>query len=331
MYSTVLKWIVYFLFSLCIAQAYSAELSGKSSEKKESISSFKEILYVGHRKLSNATMISTNWIDSFFGNKKYLEEQNGTRLRLYHIFSKRESTDLTSETAFKFNLRFPNLEKRLQFSIEKKGSSELATTATPESRLSTEANKNNTDLRAGASYYLKQFVKVDAKLTAGFKLEVPPKDIPPKLFANFRLSKVFKISENWSTKAVSNSFWLQKDGVGESVTVDFDRVINKNLLFRFINESTWLDSTSVINTAHGPTLFQRLSSRRAISYNGRFNYSSKPKYRLQNIIWSVSYRQNILKNWFFYELTPFAETNKLNNFNYTPGVSFKLELVVGEF
>jgi hypothetical protein len=315
--------ILYLSFSI-IPYAFSASSNIETKEKKTG--GLKDKVYTAHDVLSKKLMTTTNWIDSFFGNKKYLEEQNGSRLRFFNIFSKFESDKFRSQPAFKFNFRFPNLQKKLQINFEKRGKNETNLTAIPETRLSTEDGRTEDDLRSSASYFLDNMLDFKIKVTAGARIRWPV-----KLFGNLRISREFLFPRNWEFRIISNSFWEQVEGYGESFSADFSKQLSENFLFRFVNETTWLDDSDITYVAHGPSLYQRLSVRRVISYNARVNYNNRPTYHLQNYALSVIYRQNIMKQFLFYELVPQVSFDKSRNFKAKSGIALKIELTIGGF
>lgn len=296
--------------------------------EEESISAIKKLkssIYGTQAFLSEQIMISTNWVDTFFGNKKFLEERNGSRIRLYNISQVSESDNFENDTAYRLSLRFPNLQKHLQFHLEKRASEETEITPVSELELSTDSELPNDEIRGGLSYFFKDYLDFNFKLTAGVLISLDPTP-----YSKFRISRDYDFIENWSTRFITTSYWDHKNLFSQSTSLDFDRVLNDKMEFRFINESTWSDSSDTLNASHGPSLYQKLSKRRVISYNFRANYSNRPRYQLERYLFSMVYRQNISKNWFFYELTPFWQFERARNFKDDPGISFKVEFIIGD-
>lgn len=313
-----------FFFSLVSAQEDNSKNDNK--DPFSSLEAFKNNLYSAHEILSKNIMRSTNWVDSFFGNKKQFDEQNGTRLNFYHILSKFESEDVQARPGIKINLKFPNLEKKLQINIEKRASNEDTASPIAESNLLTERDLPNKDLRTSASLFLKNLSDLNIKFTAGVRIK-----IPPRVFSHFRVSKIVPLPFEWNMKSISTSYWEQVEGVGQSLSVDFDRRISDLFLLRIVNESAWTDENDTISSSHGPSLFQKISLRRAISYNFRFNYLNRPNYRIDNYSASISYRQNISKSWLFYELVPQINFARIRNFKSNLGIALKTEFSIGDF
>ncbi len=316
--------ILLFLQNIVFA---SQKREQQSPEKERTIfQDLKQSFYEGHGHLSTSLLIATNWIDSFFGDKKSLEEKNGTRLRVYYIASKEESSDFTAEPAFKLDLKLPNLQKKLQISFEKSAKSEKQAGLSPENKPSTDKRVEKEEVRGSISLFLNEVLDFDLKFTTGVKA-----NIPPRLFSNFRISREYNIPGGWTLRTISNTFWEQVPGFGQSLTGDFERTLSDNLLLRVINESTWLDESDEITASHGPTLFQRLSSRRVVSYNIRANYTNRPQYQLDAYVFNLVYRQNISKGWLFYEIVPTISFPRSYNFKSRLALAAKIECLIGDF
>lgn len=319
--SLLLRFKLFFFISLTSLYAQENNQTATFDRIQEGIDNTQSFL-------SKKVLNTTNWIDSFFGNKKSLDEQNGSRVRLFYILSKEESQDFDHTPSYKVDIRLPNLQKKIQISLESSQDSEAAT-PTPETQLSTESDSPvNTQggERGSISYFFKELAETKFKLSAGARF-----GIPPRVFTNFRASKEHDLGYFWKLRAISNTFWEQDQGFGESLSMDFSKELSSNLNIRLVNEATWLDSSDTINASHGPTLFHILSKRRIVSYNYRQNYSNRPNYRLNEHLLNIVYRQNIHDNWLFYEMIPSLRFARYDHFHSHLGVTVKVECLIGSF
>lgn len=258
-------------------------------------------------------------VDRFFVNPKNVETYNHTSLRFYQIFSKIEGEDFSSDFNFRLNVDLPNLEKRFKFSLERRTSKESNAISESKDELVTENDREN-ETRGGFSF-LQNLAAFDLKLSTGVRI-----DIPPTPFSELKISRdeeVFGLLLN----IYSNTFWSHRGGFGQSLALDLSRDITEFSLLRFVNESTWLDSTDRILVSHGPSYYYSLSKRRVMSFNARLNYVNRPHYRLENYDLSISYRQVLVDDIFFYELIPGLTFPRDINFKRQPSIALKLELV----
>ena len=123
----------------------------------------------------------------------------------------------------------------------------------------------------------------------------------------------------------------QDQGAGQSLSIDGDRQIVDDLSFRFVNESTWLDLTDELSTSHGPSFYYKISNRRAVSFNSRANLSNRPQYEIDNYDFNLVYRQNLHKEWLYYELIPSINFSRERSFHSHLGITGKVEFFVGSF
>lgn len=280
---------------------------------------------VSERLLNYHAQVGTNLrslaaqIDKFFVNPKNVEEYNRTNLRFYQIFSKVEGQDFNSDFNFKLNVDLPNLKRRFKFSLERRTSKESNAISESKEELVTESDRVN-ETRGGFSF-LNSVAAFDMKLSTGVRI-----DIPPTPFAEFKLSRD---EELWGLllNIYTNTFWSHRGGLGQSAAIDFSRDLTTYLLLRFVNEGTWLDSTDRILVSHGPSFYYTLSKRRVAAFNARLNYANRPHYRLENYDLSLSYRQVLVDDIFFYELIPGLTFPREINFKRQPSIALKLELV----
>lgn len=258
-------------------------------------------------------------IDSFFINPKNVEEHNRTSLRFYQVFSKVESDDFHQDFNFRLNVDLPNLEKRFKFSLERRTSKESNAISESKEELVTESDRVN-ETRGGFSF-LQSIAAFDLKLSTGVRI-----DIPPTPFAELKLSRDEELL-NLLVNIYTNTFWSHRSGVGQSAAIDLSKSLTSELLLRFVNEATWLDTTDRILSSHGPSLYYRFSNRRMASLNARANYNNRPHYRLENYDLSFSYRQVLVDDIFFCEIIPGLTFPRETNFKRQPSIALKLELV----
>lgn len=279
-----------------------------------------------HSYVSKRLMVFTNWFDSFFGTKQSLEEQNQSRIRVYHLLSRGEKGPINQSPGYNVQLRFPNLQKRVQLNFEKEASNETDTPSLEENQIESNPLPPDTDFRGGLSFFWREVYRFNFKLSAGVKVSLDPTP-----YANFRISRNFIYNKKTKSHLILETFWDKKNNYGQNASFDLNRKLNDTFLFRFANDFTWLDDTDTISASHGPTLFHRINHRMALSYNIRAGYANRPDYRVQSYNFSITFRQNLYKDWFYYDLTPFLAFNRSSNFRREPGASFKLEVSVGNF
>lgn len=75
--------------------------------------------------------------------------------------------------------------------------------------------------------------------------------------------------------------------------------------------------------------FYRLSERAAVQYSvGTYAYT-RPSWATQNYRTSLLYRRNFFRPWLFYEVEPFWEWPKAQDFGTVTGITLRLEMLLG--
>ncbi len=317
-----MKWLVIlsFLFvSASFSQSIESTLNGN-----ESSFSMKESVYGGQQWLSDQLVIFSNQIDSLFGDKASLLEQNGTRVRLFNIWRNQAGSDQTQETLFQLDFRLPNLQRRLRFDLEKKADTEQDGLVDSDKRVAqTEAIQNDEDVRAGFSYLLDDVKKFNLKLSTGLRLA---QSVVP--YTRLRINRNFKTGDG-NIAFLTQSYWDNTQDLSQNLRLNYSLKLIEDIYFSFINDATWFKSTKETLVSQGPTVHHRLSDRRDMFYSLRANSSSKPQYELDNYYFGVTYRQRLMKTWFFYELTPYMTFPRNQNFKRVGGLLFTLQATIG--
>lgn len=311
----------YFIFFLFVQ---SLPVSGQESSFSKIQNYFGRKLDAAQEFASDNIFYATNKMDSFFGDVKSLEYDNGSRLRVYSIFEKREGQNITPELNYRFRIRLPALQEKLHLELFRNDASAEKNTPTDESVLSTDQARATNSPLLGLGYGLDLLKGFETRIGTGVKLS-----LPPDFYIYFRSKKditlgdfLLTISPNW--------IYSFKDNLTTNVFVDLDRNLGDSVLARFSNTYSRNENTRIIYTSHGPSLFHKLSDRRTISYNVRANFSDATKYSIVNYIFQIDLRQKIYKNWVFYDLIPYIDWPKDKDFNREHGIIFKLEFIFGE-
>lgn len=315
-----MRLIYFFIFIFLSSSSYSQDHSPFLKIQKF----FGEKLDFAQGFASEKIFYATNRIDSFFGDARAMDYDNGSRLRLYSISEKREHQNATHDFNYKFQIRLPALQKKLQLELFKSEGSVEKNTPANEEIIGADQDTSTSTPRLGLAYALEKLRGFETRIGTGVKLAIPP---DAYIYARSRKDFLF---DNFIMSFHTSLFYSVKDNLTENLTFNFDRKVSDSLLFRLNNEFSHNESVEIIRTSHGPSLYQVLSDRRSLSYNFRANFSDEYKYSITNYIFQLDLRQRIYKKWVYYDLIPYIDWPKVNDFKRTHGIIFKLELIFGE-
>jgi hypothetical protein len=273
-----------------------------------------------HQKLSSAVTGFSYQIDNFFGSKRAEDRANGTQVKLAYITSKSEAQDLNHGGIVKFRLNLPFLESLLKVSFN----------TDPDEPKKAEPKVSQAKTKEPPSPKVKVPLPVKPRswginINTGIKVE-----IPPQFFTNFRIRKSFFLGK-WEFRGSQDIFWFSRSGFGETTTLDFDRAINSQLLFRLRNSVNWTDIEDEFISGHGPILFWQLDQKKAFSFSATARGSSKPLWQIKSYQIAVNYRQLLYNRWFYLETGPTIDYQR--SAEWSPFLSYflKLEVIIGNY
>lgn len=259
-------------------------------------------------------------VDSFFQNERYLNETRDTyvRLRIRNDFYSRESN--------KMNVR---LSARLPFNKCKKQWNIFIEDARSDKN---EIKKTDSSTGGiGVSYYKKEKFGIDSSYSLGLQ------GGSPYLRGRFRLPMTFG---TWEIEPVQTFKYSTKYYFEEETNIYFDKFFDKNNLFRIhLNRK----SASTLNGVdYGLTLqyFLNLDKDGKIEltqsffgntfYNNFYEFD-KSYNGINNYVSSVSWRQSIWRDWFYYEIKPSVNFHKDHNYKPSYFIRFNFDFYFGIF
>ena len=263
---------------------------------------------------------SVDSVDSFFQNERYLNETRDiyVRLRLRNDFYSRESNSMKVRVSAR--LPFDKCKKNWNIFLEdaSPNKSEIKTTDTASGGV-------------GVSFNNKGKFGVDASYSVGLQSSYP------YVRGRFRFPMKF---DNWEIEPVQTFKYSIKDYFEEETNIYFDRFFDKNNLFRIqLHRET---ASTERGTDYGLTLqyywnleedgkFEFTQSFFGNTYYNDFYELDKNYSGINNYVTSVSWRQNIWRDWFYYEIKP--SINFHRDYNYDPSyfIRFNFDFYFGTF
>lgn len=278
-----------------------------------------------HRSLSRNIFFLTNSIDQFFVNEKELDKDNGTRLRIFSTHSLVENVGTGSDLSFRFRLRLPYLTEKLHLAIEQRDQDIEARNQTADSLEAIDTAPVNDNIQAGVGFIEKDDDIFSFRVTGGLRFNKSPYP-----FYKVRFFRDFYFGNDYEINTSLSVYWDEEDQYSEVFYIDINKKLTNGIIVRWVNEQRWADTDDTLRTKHGPTFFYQLSPRRFISYYARVFTRNRPNFQTENYRLGVAYRQRIYKKWVFYELSPFIDFPRREQFTPINGIIFKLEAVLGE-
>jgi len=154
-------------------------------------------------------------------------------------------------------------------------------------------------------------------------------NIPIEPFAKLRFTNTYPM-QRWALRADQNFYWFRDSGYGSDSTIEFDRPIPNEHLFRASSFARWTEETEYFQLSQIFSFYQTLSPNRKISYQIGAYGQTQPTLFMTNYLLVVRYRQNLHKEWLFFEIRPQVQYSKVNDWDDELSLLLRLDILFGQ-
>jgi hypothetical protein len=298
---------------------------GQEAPKKPEEELKTTIFDILHDWTSKQLLTSATWLDSFFGDQRYLAETNQSYVRFrYNVFLEHESP-LLIRPDLQVRIVLPQLKERthLEFAGTPKETTSLNVTQAP-AATDQFTNPGDKSFTAGVSQFLRDTHRVNFVLRAGLQWHQggPVVILGPRLRLQFPL-------DHWTFRFIEEDILRNDRGWSAKHTFDLERQLSQALFFRATNDWIQTDHVNgfiydyIFNIAHP------LSNKKALEFEWVNIFQTQPANALTEIDLRIRYRQRIWRDWLYFEVTPQYRFPRDRGFEPTPGILFRLETLFG--
>lgn len=241
------------------------------------------------------------WFDGFFGDARYDRSTGETygRVGVGSFWDQRNSID----NDFRLRARYalPSLRNRGAIIVGRGDEQELLEERTNSEQESLPANRTSDgdeSLYVGFGFRGFGFVERGLDYSVGVKIRSSP-----ELFAKTTYRQSWQLTTKSQVRLRPILYWRSDEGVGSTLHLDYDYLMNDTMLFRWANFGNISQGSEIDGLDWGSTvsLFQALSKQRALTYNAFYLGERGADVRRQNYGFELRYRQRILREWLFVE------------------------------
>ena len=271
--------------------------------------------------LSGKITSFASYIDRFFGGDRHYQESNDTVVQLDLTKLNGYGSDHKIDFAARANLRLPVTEGRLHLLLETDPEKNINAQPTPGSTVIKDKVVVPKSVALAARYAT---AKEDVwHFSTDFGVKFP---IPPRPFVRSRASYSIPLG-NWRLKAEESVYWFNTLGAGETSQLDMEKIISPPLLFRASSTVTWLNNTQNFDMRQDLSIFHTLTDRSALLYQVSAFGISNPQYQMSDFVVLMLYRYRMHQKWLFFELSPQLHFPKDRQYQYSPALSMRLEVL----
>lgn len=250
------------------------------------------------------------WFDSFFVDQRIAKDTRaGTMVRWDNDFIWLEGEGFSYVPNISARLYLPKTSKKFKIVFES-DTTDTIKDLFPDNQSQQPKNA------LGLSYDVSVKTRSSINIKATFR---------PSLEARYRYIYPFTQQTLWR---FTQKVYQQKMVTGEITYFDIDHSFNEKFLLRWANFAKLDTDVEGLEMGTGFTLYHYISPSQALNYRAGISAKNKPSHYIDNTHLGLTYRHNILRSWFFYELSPEINWPKNDLQEKSKDVSFTLRLEV---
>ncbi len=316
--AALLSWSVALLFPLRLS---AEELASPSEQLPQT--DVMNVLDKPRDYLSDKFVGLVSDVDRFFGDERHYQEANDSvfQLDLTHISGYGGNNNFVLSGRAKLHL--PVTEQRFHLLLETDPDKNVAEGQSPTPPITQTTTTQS--IAAALRFAKAEKDRWQFSTDAGLKFH----GINASPFARTRASLSVPMDQ-WRGYVAQSLFWFDTTGIGENTHLDLDRSISGSLLFRASSNATWLKNMENFDLRQDLSLFQTLDERTALLYQASAVGVSKPYPQATDYILLLLYRYRLHHDWTFFELSPQLHFPKEKNFQSSPALTMRLEILFDE-
>ncbi len=268
------------------------------------------------------------WVDSFFDDPEYAEEEANARASLQQTIKFYRNLEPEYRTRVRASVVLPNLNRRFRLTFEaddETDSEDPADPTDPSEENFTESTQDSIDNPSvRLNYFFLQRPDADLGLTAGVRLS------RRSFYFGPRITLDADIEPGWHAKLIQRIYWYTTNDLKSKTELRFDHLLGKHNLFRQAFRLDWDEETHETDgfrPSATTSITQPLKRDAALRYAWSSAYSTRPDPGWTSTTLSVGYRQSIWRRWIILEVTPFVTWEDEFNWKPKPGIAITFNAI----
>lgn len=275
-----------------------------------------------HELLSRSVSSSATWMDKFFDDPNYDDEENHSSLRLTlrSLWEDGEDADLAAKVRFKLNL--PRWENRLQLIVSGDSSDDTFDDVDDDDlELTRDGEKN---VGVGLRYFTRQTKRHNVSIGGGVRW----RGGGPKLYVQPRY-RFLKEFDTWDMRFIQKIGWYDPEGWESSSSLQLETTFDDDYFFRTTGKVNWYEDEAGWFPELNFVLRKPLSQKRVVALEWYNYFETKPDDILESSVVRLRYRQRVYRRWLWFEAAPQVTFPNEDDYDWKPGIMLKLQAYLG--
>ncbi len=262
----------------------------------------------------------------FYGNLLTAYQVDGSYIRVTPRIMLSEGDGTDYKLDFSARLRLPDLSRRLRLYADSYDTDEDTMEEIFSARYRRELGAERGEgATAGLTYFFSDRVRRQLSISTGLRFRPEPS---PKIRLRGRFRKAF---EKWRADFAQSGFWSEQDGLGEKTELSLDRPTGDLHLVRLNASLVWSELSHGVDWGLLASTDTRFSSRRSAAVKLGARGYSHPSWVTDQVLVRLAFRRRVHRDWLFLELEPGLDFFREDDYDVTPLINIKLEIVIGSF
>lgn len=263
----------------------------------------------------------SEWIDSFFDDGRFNEEENESRATLKLAVGYSRFDNLEIEPRLNIRLKLPNLSSRAHLILEAAEDSDFEVEDSPSDNFSDDqSDEDGGEFRAAIRWFLKESEDLNIAVDAGGSWNY--------LYGSFRFRALQDFDE-WQGRFTNRLRWYTNDGWENRTTYDLEHHFNEDFFFRVTSKLNYYETKDGFPHSQHFRLYQVLTAIQALSYETAIYMETEPSYKSSDLQFILKYRQRFYRDWLVLEISPRISFPEKYDREINPELIFKLEASFG--
>ncbi|SMF65037.1 hypothetical protein [Pseudobacteriovorax antillogorgiicola] len=256
-------------------------------------------------------------IDLYLAEKSYSRDRNGTRISASNSIYVREGAQHRFVPNLSARVHLPHTERKWQLAFATYDE-ESQDQGINRSRKQTE---NNPDSVGAFLEIMQEFGSLQTKFE-------PRLQYSDELESKFRLQLYSTAKTNWlHVKPELHFFANPEDGTGIFTSLELKFLISYDQELEIVNEQQYSESKNTLFTNHGPKYTIVHSDSITTQYGFIIEADNRPNYHATSYTISGSFRHKIYRNVFHYDIEPFINWSRSEEFRKQVGLNLEMKFI----
>jgi hypothetical protein len=281
-----------------------------------------------HESLSYGFLATATWLDSFFGNARYEAEANQSQFRVRFDAFREGGTRMDyHKPDYSLRLVLPQLRKKTRLVISGDPTVDTEVSQQPEGLpVSQPQPVTSKNVATSLQYFPVESDRSNFSIRGGVKLHYAKLSV----LVGPRYRYLIPL-DPWDLRFTQEVTWSSDQRWQTKTDFDLERPLPGGLFFRTTLEGVWTENVDGYPYALAVVLAQPLDPSRAVVYSWVSSFQTRPTNELVQELLVFGYRQRFWKPWLFLEIDPQFRFPRDRGFEFTPGILFRIEMIIGQY